>query len=254
MRKITLFILAATYSLAAFGQQSEGIVTYQQKVNLHKKIEDEAMKAYVPEFQTAYQELLFSATESVYRGAGEKEAKTATDESNWTDDQGGNVQIRIDRPKNVTYFNFAEKKRVESKDFLGRTFLIEAEMKAIPWKITGEVKKLNDRQCNRAVFEDTENERTIVAWFAPGIPSQAGPGIYGQLPGLVMEVDINDGEIVTVATDIAFKKIAEGVIVPPVKGKKVSDAEYQQIVDEKMKEMGMEGGGKGGIKIKIKND
>ena len=46
-----------------------------------------------------------------------------------------------------------------------------------------------------------------------------------------------------VAQDIDFKKIDKKLITKPKKGKKVTKEEFQKIVEEKMKEMGMENRG-----------
>ncbi len=250
--KNIIFLLVSLMTVGFLtAQKTEGIVIYEQKINLHKKVQEE-MRQYVPEFQTSQQELYFSATESLFQDVKGGETHGAGG-ANWTGDDGENVEIRFEKPENKTYVNFSEKKKVESKDFLGRRFLIEGDIETIPWKITGEMKIINGYQCNKAIFEDEENEQTIAAWFTPTIPSQAGPGTMGQLPGLIMSVNINDGDMVTTAINVELKDVEDGLIVAPTKGKKISPEEFRKVVDAKMKEMGMEGG-KGGIKIEIRNN
>lgn len=83
------------------------------------------------------------------------------------------------------------------------------------------------------------------AWFALAIPCQSGPASYDGLPGLILEVNKNNGEMLTTATNIDFKKLDDKYFERPKKGKKVTRAEYLAIVEEKTKEMGGPAG-KGG--------
>ena len=87
-------------------------------------------------------------------------------------------------------------------------------------------------------------------WFTPSINIPAGPGNYCNLPGLVLKVDINEGQRVLEARSISFDDPGKDVFEKPDKGKKVSKDEFDTIVAEKMKEMGAEGStGGGGIVI-----
>jgi GLPGLI family protein len=72
------------------------------------------------------------------------------------------------------------------------------------------------------------------------------------LPGMVLEVNINNGEQVITALSID-KQVETALIVKPKDGKKVTDEEFNKIVEEKLKEMGVEGG-RPGVVIKIEND
>ncbi len=44
-----------------------GAVIYERKINMHKTIQDEQMKAMIPEFRTSKHMLLFSDSISVYK-------------------------------------------------------------------------------------------------------------------------------------------------------------------------------------------
>lgn len=241
MKKL-VFVFACALPFFGMAQESEGVITFEKKVNMHKKLGEDSqdMKAFVPEFQTSKTELLFTSTELLYRELeGEDEMNTEHD--------GANVMIKMKRPENVIYWDLQNSKKVEQKEFFGKKFLIEDELVAKAWKISGESKKILDYACQKAVFQDTANDQTVVAWFAPAIPSQAGPESYGHLPGMILEIDINDDEVVIVAQEVTFKGLSEEEIIAPKGGKKVTDEEYQAIVEEKMKEYNASGGR--GIKI-----
>jgi len=81
-----------------------------------------------------------------------------------------------------------------------------------------------------------------VAWFTPSIPVSAGPGSYNNLPGLVLEVNVKDGDRIISATSVDEHTGEMARLEKPKEGKKVTREEFDQIVDEKMKEMGAERG------------
>ena len=87
-----------------------------------------------------------------------------------------------------------------------------------------------------------------LAWFAPQIPVKNGPDKFGQLPGMILEVEIPDLQRVITAKEITLEEMNEEIITPS-KGKKVSDEEFEQIRAEKLAEMRAQFGGKGGIFI-----
>ena len=73
---------------------------------------------------------------------------------------------------------------------------------------------------------------------AHGVPSG-----YGGLPGLILAVEMNDGNRRLEAIGIDLKPLENKVLKKPARGKKVTHEEFENIVAEKMKEMGMEGDG-----------
>ncbi len=97
---------------------------------------------------------------------------------------------------------------------------------------------INGYPCMKAVMTDTTRQQEVEAWFTPTIPVKGGPDAFGQLPGLVVQVVINGGEVVYTATAIELKPLAEGQLVEPTEGKEITQAEFDQIVEEKRKEMG----------------
>jgi hypothetical protein len=64
---------------------------------------------------------------------------------------------------------------------------------------------------------------------------------------MILKVDLNDGERTITATEIKVGDMDPDLFKRPTKGKEVTEAEYQEIVREKMKEMGRDrpGGGRG---------
>ena len=90
---------------------------------------------------------------------------------------------------------------------------------------------------NEDPMDDIEmrKELLITAWFTPQIPVKNGPGEYGGLPGLILE--LNADRTTILCSKIVLNTKNGETINPPTKGKEVSREEYQTIVMEKTKEM-----------------
>jgi GLPGLI family protein len=148
--------------------------------------------------------------------------------------------IKMAEPDNKTYTDLSQGRQIEQKEFMSRVFLVESELTKGQWKLTGEQKMILEYPCRQAISEDEGQE--VIAWFTPSISVPAGPASYLNLPGLVLEVSINEGDHVIAARSVELKELDKAVLKKPSKGKKVSPEEYQAIVDEKLEEMGVEPG------------
>ncbi len=225
------------------GQSTSGEVSYTEAVKLHIDLPegDEAMKKMLPTEQKSQKTLLFNEKAALYRNAGKGDNG---DLNLRHEDEGNDVNIVIKVPE-VTQFTDLETGRwLRAEEFFGRDFLITGGEKKPSWKLTGEQKKLGDYVCQKAVLKDTA--QNVVAWFTPQIAVGAGPGKFAGLPGLILELEMDGGDRTIKATKVDLRPVADADLPKPSKGKKVSEAEFEKIRDEKMKEMGAETGGKPG--------
>ena len=92
---------------------------------------------------------------------------------------------------------------------------------------------MENGQMKREEFPDTAK---IVAWFTTDIPVPAGPDFQGQLPGLILEVDIDNGQTVYRAIEFS-NKVSLNKIKEPKDGKKLTAAEFNKERDKLMEEM-----------------
>ena len=76
---------------------------------------------------------------------------------------------------------------------------------------------------------------TITAWYTPQIPVSVGPAGYHGLPGLILEA--NDGSQTIICSKIVINPKKSNEIIEPTKGKKVTQKEFDAILEKKMKEM-----------------
>ncbi len=255
MRK--LFYLACTLftSVTVFGQMNEGVIIYERKINMHRRIQDEQMRAMIPEFRTSKHQLMFSDSSSVYKIVPEDEMPEA-----FSNESGGQRFVMRMGPgdNGELYKNFAEGKSVETRDLGAKTYLIEDSIRNRSWKLTGETKTILGYTCRKAVSTetmmmggtvrmvvggpnattDTTNRPkptpvTVEAWYAEGITAPVGPESYGMLPGVILELNIDNGQMIYTALEVK-KEVSKKDIKEPKKGKKITRAEFFKMQSELM--------------------
>lgn len=220
-----------------------GVIQFEEKINMHRSLPPDAgdMRSMIPEFRITKSELLYTATESLYRNVEEEEE----------DDEmgGGGVMIRMHRPDARYYKNLSTGRKVDQREFMGKRYLIEDDLEQTPWKMGAETRTILDYNCMQAIWDDTtaDRQRRVVAWFAPDIPVSAGPATYGQLPGMILAIDINDGELQLNATKIELKGLPKGELEAPSKGEQTTQEEFQKMMDERIRAMG--GGSGRGMRV-----
>lgn len=237
---ISLLILSATI----IGAQSSGMIIYEEKMDLHKNLppERQDMKDMIPQFNISNFELIFSGDESLYRAQKQEELPTTT-----TSAGGPPMGMRFGggRANRVVYKDLAKDTMIDSRDFMQKQFLITGSPSPRKWKIGKKHKEILGYNCLEASFRE-DSVTTMVAWFTPQLPVSNGPSDYQGLPGMILQVDVNDGLRMVTATAIKLDSVDTSVIVAPNKGKEVTPEEFEKIREEKMKEMGMQQGGQGG--------
>ena len=155
----------------------------------------------------------------------------------------GNTVVRMKRSQDrtVTYTDLDVRTVTEQKDFLGRTFLIRGDRPEYAWRLTGQQSEYLGFACQQAVTE--ADSATVEAWFAPELPVSVGPASFGGLPGAILVLSIDDGNLTTWnATHVSPGMPEEALMAPPEKGREVTQEEFAAIVKEKTEEMQSQGG------------
>jgi GLPGLI family protein len=132
--------------------------------------------------------------------------------------------------------NFAAEHSTDYIDMLGKTYIVDDTLHTPTWKILNQIKEVAGYICMKAETVDTVKNQKITAWFAQDIPVMAGPERYFGLPGLILELDINEGDVTIVASKVEFKKLTNEFNLKKIKGKKISDAEYTKIIADFIKD------------------
>ena len=133
------------------------------------------------------------------------------------------------------YVSYEDGMIAETREFMGRTFLISSTQPSYAWKLTGEQSEFLGFVVHKATA--VHDSAVIEAWFAPDIPVPAGPGSFGGLPGMILAVSVDDGHTVYSATEVNLDGLEGGAIKPPEEGQAVTREEYEQIVAEKLAEL-----------------
>jgi len=237
-----LVCIAAAEVVFAQNQGTEGVITYEMKINLHRRIPpgQEARKAMIPEFRTTKQQLFFNESESIYKPVieDEEEDMMAGHEGN------GGMRFRFQQANDEIYINPGNTTIVAKREFMGKEYLIDDTLKISPWKLGSETKEIQGYPCKMAWYVDErqpDRKQEITAWYTDQLRPMLGPEMFGSLPGTVLAIDINNGERVIVARQVEFRQLKKNEIKVPEKGQKVTQAEFRKIQDEAMKQMGGSG-------------
>jgi len=241
--KPALLLLGIAVSLATVNvinaqTATEGVINYEVKIDMHRRIpkERENMKAMMPQFRTENYQLFFNANESMY-----KKVEEDSEEEMSSTNGGGGVQIRMMTPKQEVYLDNGSQERIMLREFMGKEYLVGDTLKVAPWKFGTETKTIQGYECKQAYYTDDsrpEQKLEITAWYTDKIRPFLGPERYQSLPGTILAVDINNGERVFVARAVEFRSLKKNELKKPVKGTKISDAEFRAMVEEQMKKNG----------------
>jgi len=210
----------------------------QQQINdlLQKKFQ----KEYV---------LSFNKTQSVY-----KEVESLGDASDASGTGINIVGINLGGSGNDIYYkDIAAKTYTSQRETFSKQFLIKDSLPKIEWQLENETKQIGNYTCYKATFtkeverkqldfSDTSKKEKVVtktlvttAWYTPQIPVSNGPDQYWGLPGLILEV--NDGSTVMICNKIVMNAQEKIDITEPVKGEKVDQKTYNEMMLKKAEEM-----------------
>lgn len=138
----------------------------------------------------------------------------------------------------ISYFDNTRNLRVQVKEFSGETYAIK--MNKVDWVLSKETRKIDQYICYKATTTETREFRgkshllTIVAWYAPELSLPFGPDGYGELPGLIVQLEKNGTR--TSLKKIEFKKQAANKIIEPPIEELITEEEYRQITNAAYKQ------------------
>ena len=236
MKQIIALLFALVIFQWATAQVKEGKIVFEEKIDVHRRIpkENEQMRAMLPQFRTNKYELLFADNKSLYQ---KQEEETDLSEQ----PQGGMV-MRFGGADNIYFKDFTLQKSIEKRDLMEKEFIVEDSIRNITWKLVdGETKTILNHVCKKATGK-SEGGLDLVAWYTEDILLSSGPAQFSGLPGLILALDIAEGEIVITAQEIN-DSVKKTDIKAPTKGKKVTPAEFAKIRKELL------GDGNGPVRI-----
>ncbi len=229
MKKIVLAILG-TFLLCSglSAQQNEGVIRYLITHNWVKKMaavdylsqEQKDRASYMWGNQAEwkmYGTLYFNGLRTKYEDSEEK-ANAEYEGYSWRKDE---------------YYIYRDFEKRNIKDIiklLGKVYLIQDTLIAQEWKILNDIKEVAGHICMNASWTDTIKGQKVIAWFALDMPISGGPERFCGLPGMILEVDINNGALVMTADKIDYISTGTALDFPKkVKAKIIKEADYQAI-------------------------
>ena len=279
MKKIQLvfglLIALTSISINAKAQMKEGKISYERKINMHRNLPDPQMKSMVPEFRTDKFELIFNESVSLFRSVVDEEAPDPF--ANAGGGGGGGMRFNFRMPTANTFTDIAKQMQYEERAFFEKEFLIVDSIKQYKWKLSEETKTIAKQLCKKATTmisapqmrmrisiggsanntDTTANtprapkETELVVWYAENIPVSFGPDSYNGLPGVIMEIDQDNGANVTTAVEVSTK-YPKKELVAPTKGEKMNRVQFQENMQKLMQEMQRGGGIRmGGTSIRV---
>jgi GLPGLI family protein len=278
MKKIqfvfALLIALTSISTTLTAQMKEGKISYERKINMHRNLPDPQMKSMIPEFRTDKYELIFNENASLFRSVVDDEAPDPF--ANAGGGGGGGMRMNFRMPTANTYTDLAKQMQYEERAFFEKEFLIIDSLKQYKWKLSEETKTIAKQLCKKATTmitapqmrmrvsiggggnntDTTANtprapkETELVVWYAENIPVSFGPDNYSGLPGVIMEIDQDNGANVITAVEVSAK-YPKKELVAPSKGDKMNRAQFQENMQKLMQNMQRGGGGMGVMNIRV---
>jgi GLPGLI family protein len=292
MKKIILVLAFGAFGyLSLQAQEFQGMAVYESKTSTADfKSNFAGNREMTPEMQKSIEERMKGMFEKTFILYFDKSASIYKEEEKLEGPgQGGGMRwmSSMTGGGGTLYKNVKEKLYAVDKEFMGKEFLVKDSLVNYQWKMEGETRVIGGYNCFKATTvrpaskTDFRNFRpkkediaaakpadgekktnfmdnlempkdvTITAWYTPEIPVNQGPENYWGLPGLILE--INDGKTVILCSKIVLNPKEKTVIKAPVKGKVISQKEYDETVIKKMQEMREMNQGRGGSQMRMGN-
>jgi GLPGLI family protein len=267
--KRLLIASAMLIAISSSAQVKEGKILYERTMQMQIRINDDnpAMQNMIPKERKDKFELLFTEGKSLWQPV---EDDGQSDETAFGDGGGMRMFIRMPGSNDIVFHNITEAKKVEQRELADKNYLITDSIRKLSWKVTGETKTILGHNCMKATTQRTQpsmrmtmdngeakresvtDTLNIVAWFTNEIPGSFGPDMYqGQLPGTILEIDVNNGRNSFKAIEIS-PKVDVAKVKEPSKGKKATPEEFTKEREKMMQDMMRNGGGPG-MRVNIRN-
>jgi len=236
MLKISLKIIIVCLSINNLNAQNYfGQINYNKSLtgpSVNKVIEGsmyEKLKLLDLDFSSLNYILKFNNNESIF---------SYEERMDFNDDAKTQLLLSLGSGNGSFYVNIKSNKIIHQKEAFGGQFLVTSNISDVKWKLHNETKKLGNYSCYKAttVYVVINSKGTfnhlVEAWYTNEIPIGFGPIGYSGLPGLIVELSVQN--IKYSVSKVVLKQKKQFEIKKPTKGKVVSLKEYDEIAKEAM--------------------
>ena len=152
--------------------------------------------------------------------------------------QGSNFSISFGDADNSIYKDSFTKEYSKNVSLMDKSYLIKDKLTDYKWKLTRETKKIIGFDVKKAT-STIDSTTSVVAWYAPNITVKDGPKMYNGLPGLILELEINESENKGIDSSIIrateVKEVPDMKPIDKPKEKNViTDKEYNELSKKEM--------------------
>lgn len=228
--KIIIFLITLSFCITDLSAQlAEGVVTYNRKTDwvsiasklpymTKEQIDRWKLTRGNRENKGSDYNLSFKDNKSIYT---HKEVADGDGGYSWK-----KSQLILTR-------DYSDGTLKDLREEISTTFLVEEEIPKTKWKILNEIKEIEGYLCMKAETTNELKGQTIHAWFTDAIPFNGGPEGFGGLPGLILELDINQGDAMITATKVDLETPLQKLPYPKkMKGKKTTIAELDTRLEQ----------------------
>jgi len=132
----------------------------------------------------------------------------------------------------VIYRNFEENSTYDYMRMLDKLYVVEDSIVFQNWKILNDMREIAGHICMNASWQDTTKMNKIVAWYALDLPISGGPERFGGLPGMILEININNDAMIITAENLTLNQGDTAIAKPTHKRKikKLTEMDYLGLI------------------------
>jgi len=220
MQRIIALLVVFAFGIVAHAQISQGTIVYERKFDIARHVQDEQLRHLLPAWQTSSYQMIFKDNTSIYLPLPPDEAPDpfATPAQKMMV-FAGNVE------EGAVYCDFHTNRQLTEAKIAEKKYIIVDTLRPVMWRLEDSTKIILKHICKKAVMGKGDSTRTIV-WYATDIPTPLSPFFFGgALPGAILQLNMNNGDIILTATSIS-PKVDSKLLKAPVDGELISRMDY----------------------------
>lgn len=234
LQKCLFCIYLLSVQAESKSQPKEGTVYYLKIINQHKaQVPGQLIMKNIPEFRVENFVLSFKDSISVYGKLGEGKQLLPV------------MSLKQNDIYDVYYKNIFAKEFKAFKIFRNAKYLVSDKIEPQKWKLGRESKVILGHTCYKATRVVSRNssdkgakpsvvknklpDLLIEAWYSSHIKVPVGPDSFDQLPGLILEVNVDGGAVTYTATKV-HTETNPLILLQPQIGKVISNQYYMNLL------------------------
>jgi len=256
MKRLFIPAIALLAATTLHAQQREGRIIYERTLQTQISI------AGNPELERQLSKPRVNRFEVNFKNDQMTSLQMPDDNQDSEAGPGGGLTIRTVGfgSNDIVFCDFTRGVKIEQKEMFEKVYLVTDSIKMAKWKLSDETMDVLGHPCRKATSErivkrtsmrmengKMENKEVIdtslaIAWYATDIPVPGGPEMQGQLPGMILQLEMNNGKLIYRAVEINAKATASA-LKEPTKGKKMTATAFTEERKKLTEEMRKNSGG-----------